>query len=136
MDEMTRGELAKKCGVNIEALRYYEKRKLIASPKRSESGYRLYTEEDAAKIRFIKNAQKLGFTLNEIGELLKLRVREGGCCESVLIQTQKRLNEVETKINSLKSMRTILKQLIEKCKNETATNDCPILASFESTGGG
>ncbi len=73
METMTRSELAKECGVNIESLRYYEKRRLIDPPKRSEVGYRLYSREDAARIRFIQNAKKLGFTLNEIMELLKLR---------------------------------------------------------------
>ena len=73
---MTRSKLAKECGVNIESLRYYEKRRLIDPPKRSEVGYRLYSKEDAARIRFIQNAKKLGFTLNEILELLKLRVKK------------------------------------------------------------
>ncbi len=76
METMTRSELAKECGVNIESLRYYEKRRLINPPKRSEVGYRLYSREDAARIRFIQNAKRLGFTLNEIMELLRLRVKK------------------------------------------------------------
>jgi len=71
METLTRGKLAKRSGVNIETLRYYEKRKLIDPPRRSEAGYRLYTPADILRIRFIKNAQKLGFTLKEIRELLK-----------------------------------------------------------------
>ena len=129
---MTRGELAKECGVNIEALRYYEKRRLIDPPKRSEVGYRLYSKEDAARIHFIRNAQKLGFTLNEIMELLKLRVNKNESCESVLGKAQKKLNEVAQKIKGLKSMKKVLKQLIHQCKEFTLTSDCPILGSFES----
>ena len=132
MKTMTRGELAKECGVNIESLRYYEKRRLIDPPMRSEIGYRLYSKEDAARIRFIRNAQKLGFTLNEILELLKLRVNKNESCESVLGKAQKKLNEVEQKIKGLKSIKKVLKQLIHQCKESTPTSDCPILGSFES----
>ena len=132
MNTMTRGELAKECGVNIEALRYYEKRRLIDPPKRSEVGYRLYSKEDAARIHFIRNAKKLGFTLNEIMELLKLRVNKNESCESVLGKAQKKLNEVAQKIKGLKSMKKVLKQLIHQCKESTPTSDCPILGSFES----
>ena len=132
MKTMTRGELAKECGVNIEALRYYEKRTLIDPPEKSDAGYRLYTSEDAAKIRFIRNAQKLGFTLNEIRELLKLRVNKKESCEPVLERAQKKLDEVELKIKGLKSMKKILKQLIHRCEESALTSDCPILGSFES----
>ena len=132
MKTMTRGELAKECGVNIEALRYYEKRKLIDPPKRSEVGYRLYSKVDAARIHFIRNAQKLGFTLNEIMELLKLRVNKNESCELVLGKAQKKLNEVAQKIKGLKSMKKVLKQLIHQCKESMPTSDCPILGSFES----
>jgi Hg(II)-responsive transcriptional regulator len=132
MKTMTRGELAKECGVNIEALRYYEKRRLIDPPKRSEAGYRLYSNEDAVKIGFIRNAQKLGFTLNEIMELLKLRVHKNESCEPVLEKAQKKLNEVELKIKGLKSMQKVLKQMIHRCEESAMTSDCPILCSFES----
>ena len=132
MKTMTRGELAKECGVNIEALRYYEKRRLIDPPKRSEVGYRLYSKEDAARLRFIRNAQKLGFTLNEILELLKLRIKKNERCEPVREKAQKKLNDVEQKIKGLKSMKKVLKQMIHRCEESTLTSDCPILGSFES----
>ena len=132
METMTRSELAKECGVNIESLRYYEKRRLINPPKRSEVGYRLYSREDAARIRFIQNAKRLGFTLNEIMELLKLRVKKNESCESVLSKTQTKLDEVEQKIKGLKSMKKVLKQMIHQCQEATPTSDCPILCSFES----
>jgi len=115
MVTMTRSKLAKECGVNIESLRYYEKRRL-----------------DAARIRFIQNAKKLGFTLNEILELLKLRVKKNESCESVLAKTQTKLDEVDQKIKGLKSMKKVLKQMIHQCQEATLTGDCPILCSFES----
>ena len=127
---MTRSELAKKCGVNIETLRYYEKRKLLGPPPRSESGYRLYSEEDAVKIRFIKNAQKLGFTLKEIGDLLKLRVRQSAPSESVLIRAQKKLEEIEKKIRDLRSMKKTLQILAGRCQAEGPTSACAPLHSL------
>lgn len=131
MDGLTRSELAKKCGVNIESLRYYEKRQLI-DPSRSQSGYRMYSEEDAAKIRFIKSARNLGFTLKEIGDLMKLRVDKKRSCDSVLVKARKKREEVENKIKDLRSMRKALNQLIGQCEKSLPTNDCPILSSFET----
>lgn len=131
METMTRSELAKKCDVNIEALRYYEKRKLIDLPKRSESGYRLYTEDDVTRIRFIKNAQKLGFSLNEILELLKLRIYKNKSCEEARKKSQAKLEDVENKIKALMIIQKSLKDLIKKCEKSVPTNHCPILSEFE-----
>ena len=131
MEGLTRSVLAKICEVNIESLRYYEKRRLI-DPLRSQSGYRLYSEEDASKIRFIKSARKLGFTLDEIGDLMGLRVDKKKSCESVLEKAQKKLAEVEQKIKGLKSIKKVLKQMIHRCEESTLTSDCPILCSIES----
>ncbi len=131
MDTLTRSELARKSGVNIETLRYYEKRKLIDPPPRSESGYRLYTPADASRIRFIKNAQKLGFTLNEIRDLLKLRIKKNSNCDSVLKKAQIKREEIKLKIQDLQSMKRALERLIHKCEQSILTEDCPILASFE-----
>ena len=132
MDTLTRGRLAKRCGVNIEAVRYYEKQGLIGPPDRTPAGYRLYSPDDALKIRFIKNAQKLGFTLKEIGELLNLRVRNPRSCDPVRKKAQKKLDEVERKVRDLNSMKRVLKQLIGKCRESEPTGNCPILSSFES----
>ncbi len=130
---MTRGELAKRCGVNIETLRYYEKKNLLDPPPRSDAGYRLYSSEDMLKIRFIKNAKRLGFALKEIAELMKLRVRKKTSCESVLTKARKKRDEVDNKIKALQSMKKVLDQLVGKCERSVPTEDCPILASFEST---
>ena len=129
---MTRGELAKECGINIETLRYYEKKKVIEPPKRSAVGYRLYCKEYVVKIRFIQNAKKLGFTLNEISEFLNMRVDKKGHCDSAKGKAQNKLDEVEQKIKAFKSMRAVLKQLIHRCKENELTGDCPVLGSLES----
>ena len=101
-------------------------------PKCSEVGYQLYSREDAARIRFIQNSKKLWFTLNEIMELLKLRVKKNESYETVLAKTQTKLDEVEQKITGLKSMKNVLKQMTHQCQEATFTGDCPILCSFES----
>ena len=128
---LKRGELAKKCGIHIATLRYYEKCRLLNPPPRSQAGYRLYSEKDIAKIHFIKNAQKLGFSLKEISELMKLRIREGKTCDPVLRKAQDKLSEVEQKIKNLKSMKKVLKELINKCDKDAPTSECPILESFD-----
>ena len=132
METLTRSELAKRSEVNIETLRYYERRKLIDPPRRSESGYRLYTHEDIGRIRFIKNAQKLGFTLNEIYELLRLRIKKNSNCDSVLKKAQGKREEIDLKIKDLNSMKRALDQLIHKCEQSIPTQGCPILESFET----
>ena len=132
MGNLTRGELAKKCGVHIETLRYYETKKILDSPKRSESGYRLYTTEDAVKISFIKNAQKLGFTLKEISDLLKLTLYKEKSCDKAMEKAQEKLEDIEKKIKTLNIIKKALKELIKQCEESTPTNDCPILSSFET----
>ncbi|TDJ50494.1 MAG: MerR family transcriptional regulator [Nitrospina sp.] len=132
MENMTRSELARKCGVHIETLRYYETKKLMDSPKRSESGYRLYTLADAVKIRFIKNAQKLGFTLNDISDLLQLRIYKEKSCDKAMVKAQEKLEDIENKIKTLNIIKMALKELIKQCEESTPTTGCPILSKFET----
>jgi len=132
MKGLTRSEVAKKCGVNIETLRYYEKNNIIEPPQRSISGYRMYSEEDVIKIKFIKNARNLGFTLKEISDLMKLRVDKKKNCDSVIVKARQKREEVDQKIKDLKAMRKALVQLINKCEESELTNDCPILSTFET----
>ncbi len=133
MKGITRSELAKRCGVNIELLRYYEKCRLIDPPPRSPGGYRMYSEEDAVRIRFIKSARNLGFTLKEVSDLMKLRVDKKKSCDSVAVRAKKKREEVDEKIKDLRSMRKVLDQLIGQCEKSLPTNDCPILSSFEAS---
>ncbi len=131
MDTMTIGTIAKKAGIGIETIRYYERRNLIAPVNRRPSGYRIFDGSSLQKIRFIKNAQQLGFSLEEIGELLKLRVGKGGLCENVKSKAESKLNDIESKLKTLNGMKRALKGLIESCVAELPTSDCPILKSFE-----
>ena len=124
---ITRGQLAQEADVNVETLRYYERKGILPEPSRSESGYRLYSREDVARIRFIKRAQELGFSLKEISELLTLRVDPDTTCGDVKERTEARIKDVEEKIRDLQKMKRALSQLAESCNGRGPTSECPIL---------
>ena len=125
--EMTIGRLARAAGVNIETIRYYQRRGLLATPLKPSRGVRRYSGETLARLRFIKRAQELGFTLREITELLNLG--DGSCAETRAI-AEHRLTDIETRIRDLESMRATLGKLIRTCR---AGNQppCPIIASLK-----
>ena len=132
MDEMTRGEVAEKAGVNPETLRYYERKELIPKPRRSDGGFRLYDERYVDRLRFIKRAQDLGFTLAEIKGLLDLRVDDGATCRDVQAQAEEKLDDVKEKIRDLQRIRDALTRLAESCTGGSGpTSDCPILDAME-----
>ncbi len=91
MKEMTVGRLAKTAGVNIETIRYYERRGLLPEPTRKESGYRLYSDEDVKRLQIILRAKELGFALREIQELLELRVDVKTNCDEVRTETEEKI---------------------------------------------
>src|SRR6266849_851913 len=97
---VTIGRLAKAVGVNVQTVRYYERRRLLSSTARTPSGYRVYGVEEVRRLRFIKNAQALGFTLHEIADLLSLRVNSAARCGDVQRRAQAKLAQVATKVRS------------------------------------
>ena len=107
------GQLAKAANVNIDTVRYYERRGLIPEPPRKESGYREYTQNYIARIRFVKRAQDLGFSLNEISELMDLRVDSQTVCSDVKKRTEAKVIDIEEKIQSLVRMKQTLTNLLE-----------------------
>lgn len=128
---MTIGSLADAAGVNVPTVRYYERRGIIADPPRTSSGYRQYDESVVDRIRFIKRAQDLGFTLNEIEDLLALRVEGPESCGSVEEATAGKLEDVESKIQELERLRAVLTRLVHSCRNREPTGECPVLAMLE-----
>jgi len=107
------GEVAKESGASIDTIRYYEKLGLLARPIRSEGGFRLYSKETIEKLRFVKNAQKLGFTLNEIQDVMRCsRTGLKPCCDLVKELLEKKLSTFESKIKELQKMRRNLKSLL------------------------
>ncbi len=129
--ELTIGQLAKDAGVHIETIRYYERRNLLHPTSRQSSGYRLYNREARRRLRFIKNAQALGFTLQEITELLDLRVNSKASCGDVQRTAAAKVKHVEAKVRDLQSLATGLRSLIRACRARRPTAHCPILASLE-----
>ncbi len=128
---MTIGELADKAKVKIETVRYYERRGLLPEPARSSSGYRQYERDAIARIQFIKRAKLLGFTLNEIAELLLLRVDSPANCEDFQKKANDKRREIDAKIAALGEIKRSLDQLIMACEGREVTGECPILERLE-----
>ncbi len=128
---LTIGKLAKAVGVNIQTVRYYERRRLLSPMARRPSGYRLYGDDALRRLHFIKNAQTLGFTLHEIAELLNLRVSSVARCGDVQRKAQTKLVQVEAKVRDLRALARALQGLIQTCRGGQPTERCPILKSME-----
>ena len=127
-------EAAQAAGVNVETLRYYERRGLLQQPHRPAAGYRDYSGEVVRLVRFIKQAQDLGFTLDEIEELARLRGTTARGRERVRAVAERTLAELEHKIAQLRNMETVLRRLIAACR-EGNTPECPILEAISSDAG-
>ena len=131
--DQTIGKVARQAGVNIQTVRYYERRGLLLPNGRRDSGYRLYGDDAVKKIRFIKNAQALGFSLDEIARLLSLRVGRKVQCGKVKKQAEARLRVVREKIAGLRAMEQVLNRLVRTCEARVTTGQCPILESLEES---
>ncbi len=131
MSGLTVGQLAKKAGVNVETVRYYERIGLMPEPQRRESGYRMYSQDDLTRLAFIRHAKELGFTLNEIRELLELRVDAKSNCEEVRAQAEAKIRNIEQKIAHLQRIREVLGKLVSACWQREDTGECPILEAIE-----
>lgn len=114
MEKLTIGKLAELSGVGVETVRFYQRKELLREPKVT-SGFRTYTEDDAQRIIFIKKAQELGFTLNEVKELLELNTKPRITCATVKIKTTAKLKEIDAKIADLKRMKASLEKLASAC---------------------
>jgi MerR family copper efflux transcriptional regulator len=131
MDGLTIGEVAAQAEVHIETLRYYERRGLVERPPRSASNYRLYPEEAVRRVRFIKRAQELGFSLKDIKELLSLRAAPEAGCHEVRAHADAKIRDIEDKIDTLTAMKHALSTLVMECSGEGPLSACPILESLE-----
>src|SRR5947208_6953281 len=131
---LTIGQVAAAADVNIQTLRYYERRGLVTAPRRTPSGYRQYSEDAVSRLRFIRHAQELGFSLQDIQELLGLRVRHGAACDVVEQKTRQKIDVVQQRIRDLQRMKRTLEQLAVACAARRPTDDCPILEALEDHG--
>ncbi len=131
---LTIGEAAKAAGVGAQTLRYYERRGLLLPPHRTESGYRQFSEEAVRRVQFIRRAQSLGFTLEEIAELLSLRVRRGQQCGDVEQTARHARDRVQQRLQEMQGFERALSRLIHACEVGGTTDECPILKAIEAGG--
>jgi MerR family copper efflux transcriptional regulator len=127
---LTIGAVAKRVGVGIDTIRYYEREGLLPEPARRASGYRHYDESAMAQLRFIRRAKNLGFTLEEIRELLTMSADRARGVKAVKQRAQKRLAALDTRIAELQRVRDGLAQLVEACPGHGKPEDCPILRAL------
>lgn len=130
-NSFTIGQLAREAGINLKTVRYYERRGLLQKPPRTTSGYRLFPMDAPQRLRFIKRAQDLGFSLAEIRELLALRVSRRTDSAEIRKRAEAKINDIERKIRSLESMRNSLRKLTNACDGCGPISECPIIESLE-----
>lgn len=128
---LTIGQVARRSGVGIETVRFYEREGLLVQPLRSSSGYRQFNEDVIARLQFIQRAKELGFTLNEIKELLSLRVDEERTCADVLSHAEAKIADIESKIKSLQRMKKALVRMTRECSDRSSDSECPILDALD-----
>ena len=128
---MTIHALAEAAGVKVTTIRYYERRGLMPSPRRTPAGYRQYGQSAVDRLRFIKRAQELGFSLEEIDDLLALNVSDPSACQRVAEATVAKLNDIDGKLRDLERLRGVLAGLAQACQQRQRTTECPVLAMLE-----
>jgi Hg(II)-responsive transcriptional regulator len=128
--EMWIGEAAEQAGVNVQTLRYYERRGLLPKPPRRASGYREFPDDAVRVVRFIKRAQELGFSLDEVEGLLKLRRGSRLNRRQIRSVAERRVRQIEQKISELARMRAALQRLVHACQEGT-TLECPIIEALD-----
>jgi len=125
--DLTIGRLAEAAGVNVETIRYYQRIGLIEEPKKPQQGFRKYSDEALGQLQFIKRAQQLGFSLQEIAELLELG---DGHCRDVRIRAEKKRDKIEKQIKDLQALQSTLNQLIQACHSGKGRKKCPIVETL------
>lgn len=131
MKHLTIGEVAKRAGVGVETVRFYERKGLLEEPERKPSGYRQFDEEIVDRLRFIRRAKELGFTLKEIKELLSLKLDPSTTCADVKERAEGKIADIGAKIDSLKRMKRALVKVTKSCSGSGPTGECPILDALE-----
>jgi MerR family copper efflux transcriptional regulator len=131
METFSIGQLAKKANVNLETIRFYERKGLLPEPPRNKSGHRQYSIKDLRRTEFIKRTQSLGFSLQEISDLLSLRMESGKTCGDVKQRVKGKLIDIEEKIETLQRMREVLLRLETNCPGKGPLNECPILETLD-----
>ena len=130
-NKLTIGVLADAAEVNVETIRFYQRKGLVPEPERPYGGIRRYTDADLGRVRFIKASQRLGFSLDEVGELLKLE--DGTHCEEARDLAEHKLQNVREKLADLRRIETALGQLVARCGSARGAVKCPLISSLQET---
>jgi MerR family transcriptional regulator, copper efflux regulator len=133
MSPLTIGQTAKRAGVGTETVRFYERQGLIDKPPRRPSGYRAYPVTTVDRLRFIKRAKELGFSLQEIKELMALRITPGTTCEQIRARAHAKSDDIADRIRLLQRMNGALKTLTDACDGKGPMRECPILDALETS---
>jgi MerR family mercuric resistance operon transcriptional regulator len=131
-DGLSIGEFARQAGVNLATVRYYERRGMLPKPSRNRLGHRLFDHENMPRIRFIKQAQGLGFSLAEVQSLLRLRIDPGPNREKVRQLAEVKVEQIAEKVRRLRSIDRVLRRLIADCQSRMMEPGCPILEALDS----
>lgn len=131
MGSLTIGKVARQAGVGVETVRFYEREGVIDEPPRRMSGYRQYPPETVARIRFVRRAKELGFTLKEIKELLLLRASPDSRCADVRERALAKVQDIQQRVRDLQKMEKALKRLMAACSGRGPLTECPILEALE-----
>lgn len=128
------GEFADRADVNVQTVRYYERRGLLREPERTGSGYRSYEEQDLLRLRFILRAKALGFTLSEVGELLDLRVDPERSADDVRARAQEKIRQTQSKIQDLKGIKAALQRVVGACEAHGSPEECALMHAIGADG--
>jgi Hg(II)-responsive transcriptional regulator len=127
----TIGQVARSAGIGVETVRFYERRGLLQEPPRRSSGYRSYPADAIKRLRFVRRAKDLGFSLDEIKDLMALRFRPGASCSAVKRVAAAKVSDVEAKVKVLQRIRRVLLDLVDACLDAGPLDACPILKALE-----
>jgi len=127
-DSVTIGVLAAKAGVNVETIRFYQRKHLLPEPRRPSGGIRRYGDAELARLHFIRSAQNLGFSLDEIAELLKLE--DGTHCREARRLAEVRLRDVRERLSHLRRIESALSMLVARCSSARGSVKCPLISSL------
>ena len=130
MTSLRIGEVARLSGVGVETIRFYERKGLIDEPPRRASGYRQYGEEAVARVRFIRQAKELGFSLRDIDNLLSLRIDPNTKCDDVRARAEAKIQDIQERIRTLQRMKKALVKLTAACRRGGPASACPILEAL------
>lgn len=129
-DNLPIGSFAKAAGIGVETIRFYQRKGLLTEPERPPGGIRRYGHADVARVKFIKSAQRLGFSLDEVAQLLRLE--DGTHCSEAAEFAARHLADVRARLKDLKRMETVLSRLVAQCDSHRGTIACPLIASLHS----